>query len=461
MEEDILNIADKLGSIIEIYSKTERAFIDVRIEKVWYIGIEKTVEDLRVREGVDIGAAVRAFINGAWGFTSTQNLNLDNLERCITNSIKMAKARKGDLKIIELDPVRDYVKCQVKIKPEDVEPEVKVKDIEHYFNLVKSGDYVKSCSVYYIDNKICKLYISSDGREIYQEMYYTYMRTVVSGSKDGFNTAVGDSRGCRDGYTIWKRWNPEDLSRRILRKLESQLTGTTPKAGKFTVIMAPDVVGVFTHEILGHLAEADITMSGSVVKNLKNHKIGSELVTIVDDCEVENGFGTFKYDDEGVKTRNVTIVENGIFRELMVDRTYAALLNQELTGNSRAESFRVSPLIRMRNTIMLPRDYSFEELIENIKFGYYLVSPRGGQANLDGTFQVGIQEAYEIVNGEIRRPVRNMSISGNILDILRNIEAVGKDFNIEFGICGKGQLVYVSTGGPHIKVNEVQIGGFE
>jgi len=460
VKEEVISIVDKLEKIIEKYSKSEKAFIDIRIEETWFNSIEKTIEDLRVREGVDVGAAIRAFINGSWGFISTQNLDIKNIEECIKNAIKIAKARSGELKIVEVDPLRDYVKYPVSIKPEDVDPEVKVRDILELFNTIKSRDYVKSCTITYTDDKICKVYISSDGREIIQEMYYSYMRVSVSGFREGFHTTVVDSKGSRYGYTIFKKWSIEKLSNIVLKKLECQLFGTLPKGGRFTVIMAPDVVGTFVHEIFGHLAEADITMSGSVVKDLKNCKIGSDLVTIVDNCDIDDGFGTFKYDDEGIRTRNAILVENGVFREVMVDRVYAASLNQEPTGNARAESFRVAPLIRMRNTILLPRDSKFEEMIRDIKFGYYLVSARGGQANIDGTFQVGIQEAYEIVNGEIGRPVRNMSISGNVLEILKNITMVGKDLEIDYGLCGKGQIVYVSAGGPHIKVENVQVGGY-
>ncbi len=137
------------------------------------------------------------------------------------------------------------------------------------------------------------------------------------------------------------------------------------------------------------------------------------------------------------------------------------LLNVEPTGNAHAESFRVAPLIRMRTRYLGPRDMKFEELLEGIKFGYYLVSFKGGQANLDRTFQVGIQEAYEIVNGKAGRPVKNMSISGNALEVLSKVTGVGRDFDLEYGRCGKGQIVYVSSGGPHIRVEEVLIGGLE
>jgi TldD protein len=143
----------------------------------------------------------------------------------------------------------------------------------------------------------------------------------------------------------------------------------------------------------------------------------------------------------------------------MHNRETAQKFNAEPTGNARAEDFRVEPIIRMRNTFMAPRDCSFEELVEDIRLGYYFKSFRGGQANIDGTFQVGIQEACEIVNGELGEPVRNASISGNTLETLLKVDAVGKDFELWPGRCGKGQTAFICDGGPHIRVKEVTVGG--
>jgi len=137
----------------------------------------------------------------------------------------------------------------------------------------------------------------------------------------------------------------------------------------------------------------------------------------------------------------------------------AQKFNAEPSGNARAEDFRVEPIIRMRNTYMAPRDQTLEELIEGIQFGYFFKSFRGGQANVDGTFQVGIQEGNEIVKGEIGEPVRNASISGNTLETLFKVDAVGKDFELGAGRCGKGQTAFVCDGGPHIRVKEVMVGG--
>jgi TldD protein len=113
----------------------------------------------------------------------------------------------------------------------------------------------------------------------------------------------------------------------------------------------------------------------------------------------------------------------------------------------------------MRCTYMAPRDQTMEELIKGVKAGYYFKSFRGGQANLDGTFQVGIQEGYEIINGEVGELIRNASISGNTLETLHQVDAVGKDFALDSGRCGKGQTAFIGDGGPHIRIKEIVVGG--
>jgi TldD protein len=210
---------------------------------------------------------------------------------------------------------------------------------------------------------------------------------------------------------------------------------------------------------MGHLAEADLTLSGSVLYDKLGTKIASDAVTVYDDGTVKGAFGSFKYDDEGIQTQKTPLIEKGTLTGLMHNRETACKLNMEPTGNARTENFRFEPIIRMRNTYLAPKDRTFKELVEDVDFGYYLKSFRGGQANLDGTFQVGVQEAYEIVKGELGAPVRNTSISGNTLETLHEIDAVGRDFELWPGRCGKGQTAFICDGGPHIRVKEVIIGG--
>jgi TldD protein len=243
------------------------------------------------------------------------------------------------------------------------------------------------------------------------------------------------------------------------KRVVEQLKAKTPKGGGFPAVIGPNVVGVFIHEAMGHLAEADLTLSGSILCDKLNQQIASEAVTVFDDGTVDGAFGSFKYDDEGVPTHKTPLIQKGVLTGLMQSRETASKMGMEPTGNSRAEDFRYEPIIRMRNTYLAAGDRAFDELFEGIKFGYYLKSFRGGQANLDGTFQVGIQEAYEIVNGQVGEPIKNASISGNTLETLHRVEAVGKDFELWPGRCGKGQTAFICDGGPHTRVGEVMIGG--
>jgi TldD protein len=258
---------------------------------------------------------------------------------------------------------------------------------------------------------------------------------------------------------LFDKETPELLGEKLAKRAIQQLEAKQPKGGKFPVVLGPNVVGVFVHEAFGHLAEADLALSGGVLMNNLGKKIASDLVTFYDDGTINGAFGSFKYDDEGVRTKKTLLINDGVVSGLMHNLETAERFNAEPTGNARAEDFRVEPIIRMRNTFMAPRDQSFEELVETVPFGYYFKSFRGGQANVDGTFQVGIQEGYEIVNGEIGEPVRDASISGNTLETLLKVDAVGKDFELGAGRCGKGQTAFVCDGGPHIRVKEVTVGG--
>ncbi len=439
-------------------------FADARLEKV-----ERTLISIQdgvlkeLKTGIEEGVAIRVLYRGAWGFASSSETTFESLKKALDNAYTAAKTLayhvKKPARIVGLPAKTDTVKASLKKDPRDVSVDIKIKDYLEYEKMLRDKDFVKSTTVYYADIVGSTIYVSTEDRYIEQEKVITWMYTWLTGRINNIVASVRDERGAVDGYTIWDKWDKNNVAEYIVNRLEKQLKAKTPKGGIYPAVLAPEIVGVFVHEAFGHLAEADLTMSGSAISDKLGKKIASPLVTIVDDPTIPGGFGTFKYDDEGVETRKAILIENGVVKELMVDRQYSAMLGIKPTGNARAESFKVPPLIRMRNTILLPGDYNKEELFKDIKYGYYLVSFRGGQANLDGTFQVGVQEAYEIVNGEIGEPVRNMSISGNTLDTLKEVDAVAKDFELKLGRCGKGQLAYVSDGGPHIRVRRIVIGG--
>jgi TldD protein len=319
--------------------------------------------------------------------------------------------------------------------------------------------HVKSCTIDYLDLTGTSHFINNEGTYIEQDKLYVWSRITATATEANVFTFSREEIGSTSGYEIFDEETPEIVGETVAKRAIEQLKAKPPKGGKSAVVLGPEVVGVFVHEAFGHLAEADLTLSGSILLDKLGKKIASDIITFYDDGTINGAFGSFKYDDEGVPAQKTPLVKDGIVVGLMHNRETAQKLNAKPTGNARAEDFRVEPIIRMRNTYMEPKDYSFEELVEGVKAGYYFKSFRGGQANLDGTFQVGIQEGYEIVNGELGGPIRNASISGNTLETLLTVNAAGKDFELSPGRCGKGQTAFECDGGPHIRVKEVLVGG--
>ncbi len=440
-------------------------YAEARAQKLYKTML--TLKEGRVeaaKQGIENGVALRVLVNGAWGFASVGVFDSEILLGAVSNACKMAKTASQRLKTpIKLAPAKtitDHVEAKPKKNPSDVSMEDKIKDTSEINRSVLGFDKrIKSCTVDYMDLTGSSFFVNSEGTDIEQDKLYVWSRITGSAESQGVFTYSREEIGSTKGYEVFDTQTPQAIGELVAKRAVEQLKAKSPKGGSFPVVLGPNVVGVFVHEAFGHLAEADLALSGGVLANKFGKKIGSNLVTFYDDGTVPGAFGSFKYDDEGVPAQKILLINNGVVTGLMHNRETAQKFNAQPTGNARAEDFRVEPIIRMRNTYMAPRDQAFEELMKDVKKGYYFKSFRGGQANLDGTFQVGIQEGYEIVNGEIGEPVRNASISGNTLETLLKVDAVGNDFAIDSGRCGKGQTAFIGDGGPHIRLSEVTVGG--
>lgn len=435
-------------------------YADLRVELVRFNRLELREGILTNISGIDYGLSVRVYYNGALGFAFSTTPTADSVRSALEKAYAMARTSRSSIpKPFILESRESYYVHPVVESVEDVSIDVKVKDLIELDKLLLEKPFIKSRSVYYYETVEEKYFVSTENRFLGEKRELAYIALSLFGQQEGVRGSSILTGGTIKGYNLWRKMGLVEFAENGIKRLESQLKAKQPRSGSFPVVLAPEAVGVFVHEAFGHLAEADLVVSGSVLQGRQREEVAAPIVTIVDDPSIDDGFGTFRYDDEGVEASRVTIVENGVHKQVMTDRIHATLLGEKPTGNARAESFRHPPLVRMRNTVMLPGDASFEEMIEDIEFGYYIVSTAGGQTNLDGSFQVGVREAYEIVKGEVRAPVRNLSITGNTLETLKNIDMVGKDFHVFYGRCGKGQVVFVSDGGPHVRVKTMTVGG--
>jgi len=458
-------VKDLLTKLTNIAADQGASYAEARAQQLTKTSL--TLKEERVeaaKQGIESGVAIRVLVNGAWGFASVGSLDTAVLKKAVMDACGMAKLASARLKTpIKLAPaktVEDKVLSKPKKNPQDIAMEDKIKTA---LTITKTSlsynNQIKSCGVDYMDLMGISTFVNSEGTHIEQDKLYVWSRITASAQTNGVFTFSREEVGSTSGYELFDEQTPEELGKKVAERAIQQLTAKQPKGGKFPVVLGPNVVGVFVHEAFGHLAEADLALSGGLLASHMGKRIGSNLVTFYDDGTLPGAFGAFKYDDEGIPTQKTLLIEDGVVTGLMHNRDTAQKFNTQPTGNARAEDFRVEPIIRMRCTYMAPRDQTFEDLLEGVKEGYYFKSFRGGQASLDGTFQVGIQEGYEIKNGEIGEAVRNASISGNTLETLHKVDAVGKDFGLDPGRCGKGQTAFICDGGPHIRLSEVVVGG--
>jgi TldD protein len=191
-------------------------------------------------------------------------------------------------------------------------------------------------------------------------------------------------------------------------------------------------------------------------------RFGKDELCIVDDASLLLEAGSYFYDDEGVSAGKTYLIKNGIFSHRLHSRETAAKMNEGVTGNARAINYNFEPIVRMSNTYLEPRNLTFEEIIQDVKYGIYAKGYLGGNTDCE-MFTFSAQYAYLIKNGKIDKLIRDVILTGNVFDTLMNIEAIGNDLVLFGGLggCGKNNQVPlpVSCGGPHIKIKDVIIGG--
>ena len=411
-----------------------------------------------INTGISLGARIRVLKNGAWGFAYTTDLS--KLNEITDTAIQLSNSLTGDVELSESEVIKDKVKVDVKIPFKDISIEEK-KEIMKDANDAASIEKVNSTTVSYSDGEINEIFMNSEGSEI-QTVTSKIRMALNASATDGEIIQFGHgSIGGVKGFELIRKTDIEGFGREIGEKAVRLLEAEAAPSGKYPVIADPQLTGVLIHEALGHAVEGDLILQNdSILKDKMGEMIASDIVNIFDDASLKDGFGYYPYDVEGVKTKPNQLVKDGKLVSLLNSRETASKFGMKSSGNARS-IISDQPIVRMSNTYLQPGDSSFEELFEDVDDGIYLKGSRGGQVDTGkGIFQFNAAEGYLIKNGEITTPLRDVSLSGNILETLKNIDAIGNDFELSVGFCGKdGQTAPVGDGGPHTRILNALVGG--
>ncbi len=284
---------------------------------------------------------------------------------------------------------------------------------------------------------------------------------AVRGSRRETGSA---SAGGRAGLEFFASHPPAAVAAEARRLALLGLAAEEAPAGLMPVVLGPAASGILLHEAVGHGLEADFNRKGtSKFSGRVGQRVASELCTVVDDPTLPGDRGAINVDDEGSPSERSLLIENGVLRGYLHDRLSARAMGVAPTGNGRRESFRHHPLPRMTTTYLLAGDSSLAAILAATPRGLYARRFSGGQVDIArGDFVFDVTEGYLIENGAIGAPVKGATLIGNGPDVMQRVSMVAADFALSPGMwtCGKrGQDVPVNVGLPHLKIDEIVVGG--
>ena len=283
--------------------------------------------------------------------------------------------------------------------------------------------------------------------------------------EEGGRRETGSSGGGgRFDYAYFADGLLEKYAKEAVDSALLNLVAKPAPAGMMPVVLGNGWPGILLHEAVGHGLEGDFNRKGSSIFSGKiGQRVASKGVTIVDDGTIKDRRGSLNIDDEGNRTQNNVLIEDGILRGYIQDSLNARLMKTAVTGNGRRESFAHLPMPRMTNTYMLNGNRAPEEIIKSVKRGLYAKNFGGGQVDItSGKFVFSASEAYMIENGKVTYPVKGATLIGNGPQAMNQVKMIGNDMMLDSGVgtCGKeGQSVPVGVGQPTLRIDGLTVGG--
>ncbi|HEX2066651.1 MAG TPA: TldD/PmbA family protein, partial [Candidatus Thermoplasmatota archaeon] len=460
-------LAAALGGEVRLRHGPHEAPAEVRRESRQESRIQ--IEDGELRglvSGSEDGFCVRVLVGGAWGFASSNDLTPPSWHDAIARSVALARATsrhaKVPVRLADAPTLTGHVDWKPKVDPRGVGVEEKVDLLRRMEAQVRTLPEVTNVSTGYSDTLTTKRFVNSDGADLGWSLVRTVAQAHFTAKRGGELAGRSTRVGATKGWEAFSEEDPVEKALEAARSTVAALGAPAAKGGRRTVIIDPELAGVFAHEAVGHASEADLVAAGeSCFRGRMGQRLGIEGLTIRDDSTIPGAFGSFPYDDNGVKGRSKPILEDGVLAGFLCDREHAADLGTVPNGAARAQDFHSKPLVRMSNTLIEPGDFPEEELLDGVKDGILCRGSRGGQVDTArGTFLFNAQEAYEVKDGRIGAPLRDVSLTGDILTTLLNIDALGDTQYLgDPGYCGKGQWVPVCDGGPLVRIRDCLVGG--
>jgi TldD protein len=435
-----------------------------------------------------MGAGIRVLADGAWGFSATQDLSREGMQRCAAQAVEIARAsakvKTADVKLA-LEPVAkvDW-SSPCAIDPFGISVEQNLDLLMKIDGEMRKVHGVTLAETNMNFRRYEQWFYSTEGSEIHQTRTTTgagfaaYSFEASEIQKRSYPNSFG-GQWMNKGYELIEEWDLLGNARRIGEEVVALHKADQCPQKIGTLILDSSQMGLQIHESIGHPIELDRVLgmeanfagtSFLTLDKLNKLRYGSDLVNVVADATETHGpgLGTFAYDDEGVAAQNVPIIKNGQFVGYLSSRDTASMIGRSRSGGDmRAESWNRVPIVRMTNISIIPgeNDMSLDDLIADTDDGVLLQTNRSWSIDDKRyNFQFGCEMGWEIKNGRKTRMLKNPSYSGITTEFWNSMDAIcGKKEWTLWGTpnCGKGQpqqVMGTGHGASPARFRNVRIG---
>ncbi|AGB40422.1 putative Zn-dependent protease-like protein [Halobacteroides halobius DSM 5150] len=399
------------------------------------------------------GLGVRTFVGDKMGFAYTANFTADALEETITEAIANAKLATADQYRKLPEGSFDYPELNiynVKLEESSIEDKIDLA-LQMEEAALEYDDRIKTVmSVNYGDYNSEVRIVNSKGLD---ESYrsngcYAYLYVLA---KEGARQQTG--RALSYGKSL-DELKPIKKAKQAVENAIKLLGGQPVKSQEAPVVFTPQVGSMFMYVLAQALTAEAVQKGRSLFAGRLEESVAAKRVNIIDDGTLEEGLATAPFDDEGVPCSATELIKDGVLTNYLYD-TYTANKDKvNSTGNGTRGGYRGVPGVAASNFYLAPGNKKPEEIISNVDNGFYVHKVSGlvtGGANpISGEFSVGATGQW-IKDGEIEKAVSEITIAGNLIGFLEDIEELGTDltFNPMIG----------SFASPTFKVKKLAISG--
>ncbi len=399
------------------------------------------------------GVALRVFDGASFHETAVGSTELDVLHRAARELLTEVPLAASHFTIVALPAHSERWVTAMQRDPSSVSLADRAAVVDQEFERVNSNDpKLRSVGVTTDVGVIRRAFVSRTRRlaSTITNVNHSVFLFGFDQGKPGFGFARNTGQGGLELAAL-----TEAQLDRLHREFRESFTTEQVPAGEYDVVFAPSVSGLLAHESFGHGVEMDqFVKDRAKAREFLNKPVASSIVTLLDDPSVAGARGSYPFDDEGMVSGPTTIISNGVFVQPLTDLMSATFLGTPRTPNGRAQSWDHKVYARMSNTFFAKGSSDPAEMLAGLD-GLYLEGFRNGIEDPQGWgIQFTASTAREYKNG---KPTGKLyapaTVTGYVPDILSKITAVGNDWSLEPGTCGKGfkEWVPVTSGGPHLR----------